>query len=49
MNRFILTTIALLLTVMTTACNTMQGFGTDVQDAGQYIEHAATPKQQPQQ
>ena len=44
MNRFILATIALLLTVVTTGCNTMQGLGTDIQQGGQALEKAATPK-----
>ncbi len=43
MNRFILATIALLLTVATTGCNTVQGMGQDLKDAGQSIQHAATP------
>jgi predicted small secreted protein len=48
MNRFILATVALLLTAMTTGCNTMQGLGTDIQNAGQSLEKAATPASQQQ-
>jgi predicted small secreted protein len=44
MNRFILATVALVLTAVTTGCNTMQGMGTDIQSAGQAIQKAATPK-----
>lgn len=44
MNRFILATIALLLTIVVTGCNTVQGMGEDLQSAGQSIQKAATPK-----
>ena len=47
MNRFILATTALLLTVVITGCNTMQGLGTDIQQGGQALEKAATPQSQP--
>jgi len=43
MNRFILATIALLLTVVVTGCNTVQGIGEDMKAAGQSIQKAATP------
>ena len=48
MNCFILASIALLLTVVVTGCNTMQGLGTDIQQGGQALEKAATPKPQTQ-
>jgi predicted small secreted protein len=41
MNRFVLTTIALLLTVMTAACNTVAGAGQDMQKAGTSVEDEA--------
>jgi predicted small secreted protein len=44
MNRFILGTIALMLTVVVAGCNTFQGMGQDIQSAGQSIQKAATPK-----
>lgn len=42
MQRLSLFTIALILTVMTSACNTLQGIGTDIQKGGQAIENAAS-------
>ena len=44
MNRFILATIALMLTVVVAGCNTFQGMGEDLQSAGQAVQKAATPK-----
>ncbi len=42
MNRFALATLALLLTAMTAACNTIQGIGADIRQGGQSIEKAAS-------
>lgn len=41
MNRFIALTAALLLTVMTSACNTVEGAGKDIQHAGSKLEGEA--------
>jgi predicted small secreted protein len=41
MNRFVLATLALLLTAMTASCNTMQGLGQDIRDAGSSLEKAS--------
>jgi predicted small secreted protein len=43
MNRLILATVALLLTVVVTGCNTVQGMGEDLQAAGHAVQKAATP------
>lgn len=39
--RIILITLALWLSLFTAGCNTMEGAGRDVQDAGEGIEDAA--------
>ena len=41
MNRLLLVTIALLFTVMTTACNTVAGAGQDVKNAGSSVQGEA--------
>jgi predicted small secreted protein len=41
MNRFALLLAALLLTVVTTACNTVEGAGKDVQHAGSEVQDEA--------
>jgi predicted small secreted protein len=41
MNRFALLLAALLLTVVTTACNTVAGAGKDMQDAGTNVQDEA--------
>ena len=43
MNRFILASLALVLTVVVAGCNTVQGMGEDIQSAGHAIQKAATP------
>lgn len=40
MKRFILLALALMLIGATTACNTIRGFGTDLEDAGQYVKNS---------
>jgi entericidin B len=42
MNRFVLATLALLLTAVTAGCNTIQGIGTDIKQGGESIQKAAT-------
>ena len=41
MNRFALLTIALLFTVMTSACDTVEGAGKDIQHAGSEVQGEA--------
>ena len=41
MNRFTLLIAALLLTVMTSACNTVEGAGKDMQHAGSSVQDEA--------
>ena len=45
MNRFVLVTMALLITVMAAGCNTMKGLGEDIQQGGQSLEKAAKTNQ----
>ena len=42
--KIFLTTFALLATLCLSACNTVEGFGRDMQQGGKSIEHAAENK-----
>lgn len=41
MSRFVKFAFILLLPVIVTACNTMEGLGEDIQKGGQKLEHEA--------
>lgn len=44
MKRFVTGVFCLLVAATAAGCNTVQGFGTDLQKGGEAIKRAATPK-----